>query len=334
MAEESYPFVDQPVTDVQWADLAREYHATGVIQRTTDGSDLKVTADSSGLKVKLAAGRADVRGHRYRNTTTKELGIDGGSGQPRIDSIVLRREYAGVNNIRVFVKKGTPAPTSPKPPELEVSETGVFEYALADVAVSANAVTITPANISDRRRLYASLAGEGQFGDAPFMVLRRAAIQRNSDNGYVSARGEGFGIFGAPQSSSPMSLTGNVWSNELYSWDRSTGELRVKVAGYYDLSAHIVYGVNSQGGIVLMLTKNATAPNVYTGAPGIIGREDRPSSGYSSPTLRVATNAVLLLPADTVRLVSWTGLQGGSLGMGLHDGPGEAEFSIRLNRVQ
>lgn len=155
MAENSYPYRDQEISDADYSDFARDYAPSGVVKRTTDASDLKVSADSTGMKVKVAAGRANLRGHRYKNTATKELLIDPKDDNPRVDAVVVRSEYGSVKAATLVVKKGKPAasPTAPVAPSLEQTLDGIWEELLAEVSVSASAVTITAANVTDRRKL-------------------------------------------------------------------------------------------------------------------------------------------------------------------------------------
>ncbi|KAK2701927.1 hypothetical protein QYM36_019428 [Artemia franciscana] len=117
--------------------------------------DLEVTGDSSGLNVKVAAGAGYVRGHYYASTAIETLTIDAGDGNPRIDTVVLRLEYGSVNDIHLVVVKGTPA-ASPVAPSLTQTETGVYEFPLANVAVAAGAVTISAGNVTDRRLMFAA----------------------------------------------------------------------------------------------------------------------------------------------------------------------------------
>jgi len=148
MTERSYPFVDGATTDAEFSAMFRQIFPASVI----DG--LAVSGDSSGLNVKLAAGSGYVRGHYYKNTADDSLTIDAGGSDPRIDTVVLRLEYGTANSVTVQVKKGTAA-ASPSQPALTQTDTGVFEFPLADVNVKANAVTIAAADVTDRRVMYA-----------------------------------------------------------------------------------------------------------------------------------------------------------------------------------
>lgn len=152
MTMTSYPKVGGTTTDAQYAELFDHVIGTGV----RDSAALAVTADSSGLNVKVAAGFAVVNGVAFNSTAVEPLTIAANtSGNPRIDTIVLRRDPSAGSIVTLVVKQGSPGAT-PAPVTLTQSTTGVWEEALADVAVANNAATITSANVSDRRRYLSS----------------------------------------------------------------------------------------------------------------------------------------------------------------------------------
>jgi hypothetical protein len=147
MAQSSYPFDGLNTTETDYSYLFRELQDTGVVGT---GTELLVTADASGLNVKVAAGQAIVRGHMYRSSAIETLTIPGGGSQPRIDRIVLRLDPTA-NSITLAIVPGQGA-ASPTPPALTQSDTGIYELLLADVAVPANAVTIQSTGVTDQRR--------------------------------------------------------------------------------------------------------------------------------------------------------------------------------------
>lgn len=147
MTERSYPFDGDDTTDVEFSTMFRQVFPASVV----DG--LQVTADSSGLNVKVGTGMGYVRGHTYQSDAIEQLTIDAGGAQPRIDVVILRLEYGSVNDIHLEVKKGTPA-ASPAAPTLEQTDDDVYEFALANVLVPASAVTIAAGNVTDRRIMW------------------------------------------------------------------------------------------------------------------------------------------------------------------------------------
>lgn len=163
MTEFSYPFAGQGATsNPEWSELMRDALPTGIVAPGNIGTALRVFADSTGLQVKVPAGLANVRGHRYRNSAQKTLPIESNpDGQPRIDTIILRLQYGGTNNIRLAVKKGLPAET-PAPRTLEQTDDGVYEEPLADVLVRPSAATILADDITDRRRFFRTGLAHGR----------------------------------------------------------------------------------------------------------------------------------------------------------------------------
>lgn len=102
-----------------------------------------------GMSVNIRAGKAFVNGYFMWNTEDYVLPISVANGiLPRIDRIVVR--WSLVNrDITLAVKAGTPS-SYPAAPALQ-RDTEVWELAIADVSVSAGALSITSENISDLR---------------------------------------------------------------------------------------------------------------------------------------------------------------------------------------
>lgn len=112
-------------------------------------SNLKVTAIGD-FKVRVAIGKAWVKGYFYQNTTPKTFFVDveNTSGKSRIDSVVLRLDLTNRKLVTVL-KKGTAA-VNPTAPTLTQS-TNVYELALADIKVVGGSTKITQADITDCR---------------------------------------------------------------------------------------------------------------------------------------------------------------------------------------
>ena len=148
----SYPFDSGPGASVQesgWREMAKHWinSASGVIRGFAN--DFATIGDSSGMQVKVNTGECWLRGHYGSNALQRTLTIAAnGSGNPRIDIVVLRCHFAN-NNIVADIVQGTPA-ASPTTPTV-TQNTSMWETKLADVAVAAGAVTITAANVTDRR---------------------------------------------------------------------------------------------------------------------------------------------------------------------------------------
>lgn len=182
MAQTSYPFDNQDTTETQYSQLFRRLQSSGVAG-TPDSTDLKVTADSSGMSVKVAAGFAIVRGHAYRSDAQETLTITASATNPRRDLVVLRLDPS-TNSITLAVKAGTPA-ASPTDPALTQTENDVFEIALARVEVPANAVTITSSNVLDRRTFIGSQFGLWQTALRPTGIAGRGGFNSSSGRAEV-----------------------------------------------------------------------------------------------------------------------------------------------------
>jgi hypothetical protein len=147
MTESSWPFDSADTTEAQYSYLLRLISDSGVLGSPASG-DLKPYADSTGMFVKVPGGMAVVRGFFYLNDAVLTLAVAAASSQARVDSVVLRLDPTA-NTIRVVVKAGTPGSTSG--PALTTTDSGVYEYRLADFTVPANATTIAASNVTDRR---------------------------------------------------------------------------------------------------------------------------------------------------------------------------------------
>lgn len=98
-----------------------------------------------------------MRGHFYSSTAQETLAISASSTNPRIDLVVLRLDPTA-NTIVLAVKTGTAA-ASPVAPALTQSDVDVYELAIAQVNIAANATTIAAGNVTDLRSFMGS-----QFG--------------------------------------------------------------------------------------------------------------------------------------------------------------------------
>jgi hypothetical protein len=152
MAISSFPFDSQTSSESDWSHLFR-YLTTlpggGIIGEPT-GTALKVTGDSSGMNVKVAAGTAIVRGHMIISDAVTTVTISTASASnPRIDSIVLNLDPTA-NAISIVAVAGTPA-ASPVAPTLTQTDTAVYQLKLADVLVGQSVTSIAPASVTDTR---------------------------------------------------------------------------------------------------------------------------------------------------------------------------------------
>jgi hypothetical protein len=148
MAELSWPFENQDTTETQYSELFKRLQNDGVAGDPATNL-LRVTGDSTGMNVKVAAGFAIVRGHIYQNTEQITLTITPAAAQSRIDLVVLELDPTG-NAILAKVIDGTPS-TTPAAPTLTQTNDSIYQLAIASVAVGSNVTTISSANVTDAR---------------------------------------------------------------------------------------------------------------------------------------------------------------------------------------
>lgn len=155
-----------PYSSAEWSHLWALMHNVGsffpnygVLLGTGDGTYDPVQAIASGAaNVDVKVGAALVNGKLYETDTAVTLTVAANaSGNPRIDTLVLRADYVA-QTVRPVIKQGTPA-VSPVRPTL-TQNSSLWEMPLADIAVANGFATITQSNITDRRR-YAHSAGAG-----------------------------------------------------------------------------------------------------------------------------------------------------------------------------
>lgn len=121
------------------------------------------------MSVDVTVGAAFVNGTFYYTDATVNLVVtSNASGNPRIDTVILRKDWSA-QTVRLVVKPGTPAAT-PVPPGLTQSAGTTWEIPLYDIAVANGAITITtanctahnnPANVSDGIYLQGILNNSG-----------------------------------------------------------------------------------------------------------------------------------------------------------------------------
>lgn len=122
---------DRKYTAGDYSDNLAVIIGNGVLRSEAD--DLKVTA--SGMLVTVAAGRAWINGHYYRNTAAMTLApVPVASGGSRYDRVVLRMDTTLANrDVRIVYLQGT-ASNDPQKPALTRTES-VFDLCLADIYV-------------------------------------------------------------------------------------------------------------------------------------------------------------------------------------------------------
>lgn len=149
-----------PYSDADWQELYRAIIGWGggrnnngvfLSSGTQPDDGLKVTEQSvAAAGITVHPGAALVQGIAYLSDADKNLTIaTNASGNPRIDTIILRSDYA-LQTVRLAVLQGTPAAT-PAPPALTQTINVMWEIPIADVAVANGFVTIVNDNITPRQ---------------------------------------------------------------------------------------------------------------------------------------------------------------------------------------
>ena len=153
------------------------------------------------LNINVNIGAALVNGKLFETDTAITLTVGGNaSGNPRIDTVVLRADYVA-QTIRAVVRQGSPA-GSPVPPSLTQSAS-LWETPLANIAVINGVSTIAQADITDRRRV----AGTTGAGWLPYAY----PVNVNPIDPYTGAYilAAGFAI------AMPIQLAGNMLVEQL-----------------------------------------------------------------------------------------------------------------------
>lgn len=155
-----------PYSSQNWAEYLK-YHAQasrvnqGPLMESgtppTPGLDVQLTSPAS-AGVLLKPGAAVVDGTLYINDADLTLAIAAnGSGNDRIDLLVLRKDFA-TQTVRAAIKQGTPA-ASPTPPGLTQTIGVTWEIPLADIYAANAFVSINQDNITPRHEWAQAAAG-------------------------------------------------------------------------------------------------------------------------------------------------------------------------------
>ena len=148
------PYTADLFSDVLRYLLLGSDNESGPIYASGTAPDFGLTVQQTGApstSVQVTPGAALVYGGYYNLSGGNQVFAisANGSGNPRIDTIVLRKDWT-LQTIRLVLLTGTPA-GSPLPPGLTQTPGVRYEIPLADIAVASGFVTIVTANITPRR---------------------------------------------------------------------------------------------------------------------------------------------------------------------------------------
>lgn len=137
----------------------------GVIYGYDNGTNFSLEVTQTAVassNIEVQVGAALVTGTLYWTDTTETLPIGANvSGNPRIDTVVVRKDFIA-QTTRLAVRQGTPA-ASPVPPTLTQSAGVTWEIPLADIAVANGFSSILNSNITPRHEW--TNVGNGTFVD-------------------------------------------------------------------------------------------------------------------------------------------------------------------------
>lgn len=198
MAEVSFPFEDVDVSETQFGQWASTLAGTSGVKGVPGDSNLLVSADNSGMQVRVAAGQAIVRGHFYENTLQATVPITSAGANTRIDAIVLELDLA-LNQIVLKAIAGTAVSSSPVAPTLVQTQTGVFQMLLAYVTIPNSTSSITAGMVTDLRTFVGSRIGIWTSATRPTSPVAQLTIGYNTTTGYHEVwNGSAWAIYGNP----------------------------------------------------------------------------------------------------------------------------------------
>ena len=155
MAQSSWPFENIDTSETQFSQWARNI-GEGV--KTGSLNELEVFADSTGMQVKVKSGQAMIRGHYYQNTAEVILTVTAADlSNPRIDTVLIELDPSA-NTIVLRIVAGTPG-ASPTPTALVQTDSGVYQFKLAEVLVATGAITIIAGAVTDGRTYLGAFTG-------------------------------------------------------------------------------------------------------------------------------------------------------------------------------
>lgn len=166
MAQTSWPFENIDTSETQFSYWAKALSGNGYggVAGVPNDTTLKVTAAASGLTVNVSAGFALVRGFAYNNDGVVALTLNAVTAN-RYDRIVLRLDPTA-NTITLAVVQGTGA-ASPVLPTLAQTDTGLYEYELANIYLAAGTVNASAGTIVDTRGFLGEQLGKWTTAGRP-----------------------------------------------------------------------------------------------------------------------------------------------------------------------
>lgn len=179
--EQGLPLYDRAVDSEFLRSVFAAYFSDGIFYKPTNA--LQVVA-GTGMQVQVNPGICHIHGAMGIETETRTLTLEAADALPRIDTVVARLDLSlAVRSIELYIVKGTAAAT-PQRPALTRDAT-IWELGLADIAVAANASTITQSSITDTRldteRCGVVAQTIGSLDTAPYFAQLTTAIAEHQE---------------------------------------------------------------------------------------------------------------------------------------------------------
>lgn len=163
----SWPYVNQPTSDLEYSKLMRILQRTGV-QGVVGDSTLKLSANGSGMTTYIAPGSAFVRGFEYEESAIMSVDHDPATSNPRIDRVVLRLDFNQTldSRVRPVVLKGESA-SNPTAAALTQIENGIWEMPIGRVTIGASVSVLQNSATVDERIFIGQQVGQWTTSTRP-----------------------------------------------------------------------------------------------------------------------------------------------------------------------
>lgn len=157
MAQDAWPFATRLANETEWRKMGRLWRPSGVLRGELNALAVQQRAAGAAMQVDVQTGNAWIAGHYYENGAVVELPVVAPVANPRIDTVVVRLDFA-LGTRAVVVVQGAEA-AAPAPPALTQDLTTKWEEPLADLWCPVGMVSVKTADdaangylLTDRRR--------------------------------------------------------------------------------------------------------------------------------------------------------------------------------------
>jgi hypothetical protein len=217
----------------------------------------------AGMSVLVDTGYAWINGYLYKNDDINELAIaTSDQSNPRIDLIVLKLDVITARSIVATVKTGTPGP-APVAPTL-TQNAQIWEIPLAEVYVNTGVLSITDANITDKRQQ----SFPKSYDAVKAMIDSKAPLESPTFTGTITSTGS-INITGANKLIGSYG-GGGISTNVAI----GTGSLSANTTGVANTSiGRNTLNVNTTGGANTAIGYQSLLSNTTSNANTAIGNE-------------------------------------------------------------